>query len=443
MIGVKYRKFCFFVFFFLLAFGVLTIACTKRSSSPRNKGGEPVGEDVSSSSKGTVEQSEEEKYFDKWVDFVNCYYVHGYLKRKNISVDALDVQDVDHRLSYDTIKVILQKYDWSNEAISNKVNIKALQLAECIEEKKDNYDPDLSPEEIIFLLLNLPDTLPSPERNGFKGYLEIVTPELKCLIVEYYDKKYIKESEEKREKDNPVREGDTIQKKTKTVTDESNSNDDQQPKDGKKSFWWLFTILGFAGGFVVRGLMARKAEKKKLDDASDFYSQEKSKLKEEKRDLQLQIDKISMERDSLKEERDDLLNENIALGKKLDDMKSNSQNNSGDVGKNKQETTGQSSNQHSVLYADAILGDMLVGVKNVPGDDTIYKLRLKSPTVAEFVVYSNAVQRIIANPSFVEGCDKQVLPNATTVEIVSAGKAKKDESSGKWIVTEKLKINIK
>ena len=61
---------------------------------------------------------------------------------------------------------------------------------------------------------------------------------------------------------------------------------------------------------------------------------------------------------------------------------------------------------------------------------------------AIITISQDAVQRIIANPAFVEGCNKQVLTNATSVRVKESGTAKKRADNGKWEVTKKLNVII-
>ena len=72
-----------------------------------------------------------------------------------------------------------------------------------------------------------------------------------------------------------------------------------------------------------------------------------------------------------------------------------------------------------------------------PDDDTIFEMRLQNAQAAVFTIYHSANQRIIDNPSFLEGCDKQVLSNAQKVVIESKGATRK-QADGKWKIINKL-----
>jgi len=95
------------------------------------------------------------------------------------------------------------------------------------------------------------------------------------------------------------------------------------------------------------------------------------------------------------------------------------------------------------LYADAIIDGKFNRVKEQPDDDTIFELKLRKPNAmrANVIVYAPSHKRVIANHSFLEGCEKQILGN-TTVTMLREGIAQKD-GSGKWfiIITPEIKIN--
>lgn len=93
------------------------------------------------------------------------------------------------------------------------------------------------------------------------------------------------------------------------------------------------------------------------------------------------------------------------------------------------------------LFADSILNEVFLRVRQQENDDTLYVLKLKSETHATFTLYERAYNRVIANTSFLEGCEKQVLGNSS-VEIIREGEAEKG-ADGKWKVVTPLKIEIR
>jgi cell division protein FtsB len=94
------------------------------------------------------------------------------------------------------------------------------------------------------------------------------------------------------------------------------------------------------------------------------------------------------------------------------------------------------------LYADAIINGKFNRVKEFPNEDTIFELKLNKADDmrATVTIYEAANRRIIANPSFLEGCEKQILGNSS-VTMLREGVAQKD-GSGNWAITTTLEVKI-
>ena len=95
------------------------------------------------------------------------------------------------------------------------------------------------------------------------------------------------------------------------------------------------------------------------------------------------------------------------------------------------------------LYADAIFDGKFNRVKELPDDDTIFELKLIGPneTLAKIVIYGPAYRRVIVNPSFLEGCEKQIVGNSTVVMELE-GLTQKDDRNGKWTIVTTPKVKI-
>lgn len=91
------------------------------------------------------------------------------------------------------------------------------------------------------------------------------------------------------------------------------------------------------------------------------------------------------------------------------------------------------------MYAESINDKKFSKVKDVPNEDTIFELRVKGNT-ATVTIYEPAYQKILANPSFLEGCSKQML-GRSSVTVTEEGRAEND--AGKWIVTVPVKVVLK
>lgn len=105
-------------------------------------------------------------------------------------------------------------------------------------------------------------------------------------------------------------------------------------------------------------------------------------------------------------------------------------------------TTEVDSPKFASFYADAIIDGKFNRVKEQPDDDTIFELKVNdtSDKNASVVIYEFAHKRVIANPSFLEGCEKQILGNSI-VTMLREGKAAKD-GNGKWILTLTPEVKI-
>jgi hypothetical protein len=94
------------------------------------------------------------------------------------------------------------------------------------------------------------------------------------------------------------------------------------------------------------------------------------------------------------------------------------------------------------LYADSIFDGKFNHVQETPNEDTIFELKLNhaGDTRASVVVYCEAYRKVIANPAYLEGCEKQVLGN-NNVTIRREGVAIKD-GNGNWIISTKPEVKI-
>ena len=161
-------------------------------------------------------------------------------------------------------------------------------------------------------------------------------------------------------------------------------------------------------------------------------------LEKDYRKLQNSSDKIGAEKNEwerkckeLEKANEELIKENIELGEQIAGYQSKNQT-----------AIDASPSFVPTLYADAIVDGFFNRVKEAPNDDTVFELCLQNAQSAVFTIYHFAYQRIIANPSFLEGCDKQVLNNAQKIEIESEGTAVQ-QADGKWEILKKPVVIIK
>jgi hypothetical protein len=79
------------------------------------------------------------------------------------------------------------------------------------------------------------------------------------------------------------------------------------------------------------------------------------------------------------------------------------------------------------MYANNIFDGNFNKVTENPNEDTVFELILESPTAitAKITVAESAYPRVLANPSVLEGTDKQVIGKYTKVIIKEPGEARK------------------
>lgn len=101
-------------------------------------------------------------------------------------------------------------------------------------------------------------------------------------------------------------------------------------------------------------------------------------------------------------------------------------------------SSSQKSNAPRSLYAESIVNDKLMRVKESPNEDSIFELKLQGDSRASVTIYKGAHNRVLQNPSFLDGCDKQVIGNSS-LSVRQEGRAEKDEN-GKWKLVSKVDV---
>lgn len=96
------------------------------------------------------------------------------------------------------------------------------------------------------------------------------------------------------------------------------------------------------------------------------------------------------------------------------------------------------------LYSDCIVDGYFNRVSERPDEDTVFELVLdeENKSEASVDVYQGAHRRIIANPAFIDGCEKQIVGNSS-VHIDNKGIAEKDADNGKWRLIKAPIIEIR
>jgi len=95
--------------------------------------------------------------------------------------------------------------------------------------------------------------------------------------------------------------------------------------------------------------------------------------------------------------------------------------------------------QRRKLYADFISDYELINVKDTLDDFPIFELELIDSSTAKFKICESSKALVIERPSYLAGCEKNIVPDGKTL-IQTSGTA--HETGGKWVVTEPLKVKI-
>lgn len=215
----------------------------------------------------------------------------------------------------------------------------------------------------------------------------------------------------------------------------------------EKHFSWGTLLLGILLGTVLGSLFFYFFYVRKLKVGYELneraLSQRIVELRDEKAKLTSEMSHLRSKIQSIEKEKQQLLDENVVLGEKIDLLKATSHEKKDNIVEKTQTVLPPRSNMPNVLYADAIIDDCFVKTRETPNEDSVFVLNLKGENTADFYIYDSACQRVVANPSFLEGCENQIVGNAMRLEIVSKGLAQKDASNGKWKVINKLKVIIR
>lgn len=96
------------------------------------------------------------------------------------------------------------------------------------------------------------------------------------------------------------------------------------------------------------------------------------------------------------------------------------------------------------MYSDCIIDGYFNRVSKRPDEDTVFELVLddENMNMASVDVYQGAHRRIIANPAFIDGCEKQIVGNSS-VNVERKGIAEKDADNGKWRLIKAPIIEIR
>lgn len=228
------------------------------------------------------------------------------------------------------------------------------------------------------------------------------------------------------------------------------------PNDNKAptsySLWWLWLLLGFVGGAFcwekwLHGTLLWFFNKKEMESKDDYIEElqnYKKIYKKENEELKEKNKKLSFENNEIRKECDEKQQQYEKAIKMLQNNQHIPRNVISEIVKqteiHEQPKPEQLGNSY-FLYADNIFDGHFNSISETPNEDSFFELRTQNAQNATFTIYTAAKQRIIANPSFLEGCDKQVLANASKLTVETEGSAQL-QSDGKWKIIKKLNVTI-
>lgn len=405
-------------------------------------------------------------------DYVIAEYVKLYIKKKTDSTwrnqafiddwKKLECNNINHPISQSELEIIIQNLPDTPLGIGNK---------EIIRNKTSEFYTTLNKNRDKS---NLSDII---IEKKYKDWFGNELTELNTILedeIKKYNEKNDHPSTQEKSKDVGQEASDENKKKninnnkakqlqnTKSVDDNERSKSDEERKKIKSRFsiWWLLWI---AFGFTVvitgwkYGLKKKCIELIKSIYKTNSFSQKdtghfvknKNKLQQVNNQLWEQYNQLREQYNLLEKEINELVSENEELTFKLNQIKNTVKNKEKELVElktrntetdNKTKRVDIHENKTSLFYyGNSIIDGSFHRVKNKPDDDTIFELKLDNKRLAIFKIYSSAIKRVIANPSFLEGCEMQILNNAQTVKTEVPGEAEL-QSDGKWLITKKLKV---
>lgn len=391
---------------------------------------------------GQISQNE----FDRLVDYVNVYYLKAYIDKK---ISENDKSFSNTYISNYQIKI---KPIWENyledSSISNIIihindfgnHDKAKMLYETISRKKEGYT-SFEEKALINFLISLPDTLPSRKKEGFKGYLKNETKELKTKLEEIIKNKFRKGENETVTEPTTGRSGAITQKKNV-----------ERPERNNPGYNLNFLNIGLLILIAITLLLIIIYRKKFINLIQQYLKMKPNNSKiDGAQSLEAKVKELQFENLRLRGLENDnaqlhLKNKQLELRVRELEKQLEEFNESTIQNVLFPSVSGINQVSHSIndrLYAEAIVEGAFYGLSEKPNADTVYELLLsENGKNASFRIYTEAYKRVIKNPDFVDGCDKQKV-NTTPQDLdVETGTASQDDF-GKWKVTKKAIIIFK
>lgn len=224
--------------------------------------------------------------------------------------------------------------------------------------------------------------------------------------------------------------------------------------------WWLaFSFIVIVGSYILGYF---KIIKLHINDKSKKQPQSNPDSKELKK-LTIKYNQLLEEKDNYKNKHKNLVSKYNQLAKDYNQLGDNYKELVNKYKSLKKQSTTQATapktsdikkveikvvnqvtekptNNNSVMYADCIVDSYFNNVTEKPDEDTVFELHTSSNT-ADFIIYSGAKRRIIANPAYLDGCEKQIIGDSEVI-VEEKGTAQ-IQMDGKWKIINNLKVIIK
>jgi len=212
----------------------------------------------------------------------------------------------------------------------------------------------------------------------------------------------------------------------------------------------LFVLVGMVFGLIVYVFIFLY---NKMDDESKRINHRIDQRKEDIKDLNERLKGLSNNSHNqgmssiekkvidLQKKNDELLNKVVTLENML--REKNISFGMGSALNTNQQSTSRHNDSQKLLYADSIINGEFSHVRKQENDDTVFVLKLLSESKASILLYKQAYNKVLANASYLEGCEMQIL-GKSSVEVMNEGEAEAEMgSNGKWKVVIPLKVEIK
>ncbi len=431
------------------------------------------------------------------VDYVNCKYAIEYIELKKSEISSNDYKKDFNRYKdafNNNVKSYSDIYNGFNKTVEKSTPIyetlkksannlpKAKALWRFIDDKKKKFNSDWTEEEMIDFLVLLSDNEIKVEgiEVNFKTFLEATSNSIKKDIKKQNLNIFINEQVEDKNTelslaDEPKADevgtiATSIDKseadKTKRGSNQSSSRKDRETggyiNNSSVSFLGglpfkqiFFVVLLVAGSYLA--YKKRRGIKKIINRfKSNFIKKEVyDDIEISKRYKKLELENINLRKlegdnAQLRTKNKELEKQNKDLQQRImrllggekppEEISENGQPNNNTIPGQKEEKLISLKTTH--LYADAIINGEFHKASEQPNDDTVYELKLTpSSRKSSFYIYHEAYRRVIKNPDFVDGCEKQKINTQPQDLEVENGEGTLDDF-GKWKITKKAIIKF-